>query len=107
MFFEGQPRTTTVTVTLDSRMTVEEFRDAIRIAFDVSNTGAQLVEVWLEDDEPVLLSEAEYDEWTSMKTFLVDGSSKGLFAIMLRQREPCECVFEYDGPPLSYMPSSI
>ena len=56
VFFEGQPRTTTVTLTLDSRMSVQEFRDAIRIAFDISHTEAQLVEAWSEDDESLFLS---------------------------------------------------
>lgn len=107
MFFEGQPRTTTVTVTLDSRMCVEQLRDAIRIAFDVSNTEANLADVWLEDDELILLTQAEYGEWESVKTSVLDGSRKALFAIMLRKRERHECVFEFDGPPLSYMPSSV
>lgn len=101
VFFEGQPRTTTVTVTLDSRMSVQQFRDAIRVAFDTVTVEAQLVEVWSEDDESLLLSQADYRRWTSMKTSVIDGSLKALFAIMLCKRDPAEAVFEYRGPPLS------
>jgi hypothetical protein len=101
VFFEGQPRTTTVTVTLDSRMSVEQFRDAIRVAFDTVTMEAQLLEVWSEDDESLLLSLADYRRWTSMKTSVIDGSLKALFAIMLCKRNLAEAVFEYHGPPLS------
>lgn len=51
VFFEGRPWTATVTVTLDSGMSVQQFRDAICIVFDRFNTEAQLVEVWSEDDK--------------------------------------------------------
>lgn len=90
-----------VTVTLDSRMFVQQFRDAICIAFHRFNTEAQLVEVWSEDDESLLLSQADFRRWTSMKTSLMDGSLRALSTIMLRKREPCEAVFEYRGPLLS------
>lgn len=97
MFLMGKPKRHRFSVSLDPRMTVEMFRDAIRIALDIQSTESQLIEVWQELDEIQLLSDAD---WDLLKPSLLDGRSKGLFSIMLRQREQHEGIFEYDGPPL-------
>lgn len=98
MFFRRKPKVTTVTVTLDSRITVEQFRDAIRVAFNTPNTSAQLIEVFHQVEGSLLLSQAD---WNSVKASLLEGKLKALFGIMLRRRQAHEAVFKYDGPPLS------
>mgnify|MGYP004554334991 CR=1 FL=1 len=80
-------------------MTVEMFRDAIRVALDVPNTSAQLKDVWQEDDEDDILF-LEQVNWDLSRS-LLDGSAKAYFNITLRRREAHETIFEYEGLPLA------
>ena len=97
LFVAGKPKKAKATVVLDPRMTREMFRDEVRVAFEMPATGAQIYEMWQEDEELTPLDDVDWDEL--MQT-LLETPSKALFNLLIQRREPQDSVFEYEGPPL-------
>lgn len=94
LFTMDTPTMMTATVLLGPKMTREMFRETVRVAFDMSTVGAQILDIWEESN----ITPLDEVNWKG-NVYDVE-AGKTSFSVLIQKRKPQDSMFDHERPLL-------